>query len=63
MLAMLTGGCDKMGADETETLLLSRGLETGSPPAIHSVLDGYPLLRSVTNDPMNIYLTTTSLFR
>ncbi|CAH2103304.1 unnamed protein product [Euphydryas editha] len=55
MLAMSTGagGCDEMGTDETETLLLSRGLETGFPPAVHSVLDGYPLLRSVIDSHIN----------
>ncbi|XP_045784545.1 E3 ubiquitin-protein ligase MYCBP2 [Maniola jurtina] len=37
-------------ADESEALMLSRGLELASPPAIHNVLDGQPLLRSVSTE-------------
>ncbi|XP_064076475.1 E3 ubiquitin-protein ligase MYCBP2 [Vanessa tameamea] len=52
MLAMSSsgGGCDEIGGDETETLLLSRGLEIGSPPAVQSVLDGKPLLRCISTE-------------
>lgn len=31
--------------DASETILLSRGLELSSPPTIHHILDGQPLLR------------------
>ncbi|CAH2238824.1 jg23236 [Pararge aegeria aegeria] len=53
--AYADGTGEETCADETEALLLSRGLELASPPAIHSVLDGHPLLRSMliedTKDP------------
>ncbi|CAH0716565.1 unnamed protein product, partial [Brenthis ino] len=49
MQAMSTSGAgagtDEASSDETESLLLSRGLELGSPPTVHAVLDGLPLLR------------------
>lgn len=49
MQAMSTSGAgagtDEASSDETEALLLSRGLELGSPPTVHAVLDGLPLLR------------------
>lgn len=42
------GACaavDEDIADQSEALLISRGLELASPPAVHHVLDGLPLLR------------------
>ncbi|XP_050560251.1 E3 ubiquitin-protein ligase MYCBP2 isoform X7 [Spodoptera frugiperda] len=36
--------------DGSEALLLSRGLELSSPPTIHQVLDGQPLLRCVSTE-------------
>lgn len=33
--------------DSSEALMLSRGLELSSPPSVHQVLDGQPLLRWV----------------
>ncbi|KAJ0183671.1 hypothetical protein K1T71_000094 [Dendrolimus kikuchii] len=40
-----TGNEGELAQDATESLLLSRGLELSSPPTIHQVLDGQPLLR------------------
>ncbi|XP_048488841.1 E3 ubiquitin-protein ligase MYCBP2 [Plutella xylostella] len=36
--------------DTSEALMLSRGLELSSPPSIHHVLDGQPLLRSISTE-------------
>lgn len=47
MSSSTAGAGDESGTDETEALLLSRGLELGSPPTVHAVLDGMPLLRWV----------------
>ncbi|XP_069365103.1 E3 ubiquitin-protein ligase MYCBP2 isoform X3 [Maniola hyperantus] len=44
------GSGEEACADETEALLLSRGLELASPPAVHNVLDGHPLLRCISTE-------------
>ncbi|XP_061382096.1 E3 ubiquitin-protein ligase MYCBP2 isoform X5 [Danaus plexippus] len=47
------GACaavDEDIADQSEALLISRGLELASPPAVHHVLDGLPLLRCISTE-------------
>ncbi|XP_052752649.1 E3 ubiquitin-protein ligase MYCBP2 isoform X3 [Galleria mellonella] len=41
---------DSGSHDGSEYLLLSRGLELSSPPTIHQVLDGQPLLRCISTE-------------
>ncbi|XP_059059876.1 E3 ubiquitin-protein ligase MYCBP2 [Achroia grisella] len=38
------------GHDSCENLLLSKGLELSSPPSIHQILEGLPLIRSVSTE-------------
>lgn len=42
-------GTEEANQDSSESLLLARGLEISSPPTIHQVLDGQPLLRWVVD--------------
>ncbi|XP_041987793.1 E3 ubiquitin-protein ligase highwire [Aricia agestis] len=45
-----TGPGSSDGDDESEALLLSRGLHLSSPPTVHHVLEGLPLLRCVSTE-------------
>ncbi|XP_052746829.1 E3 ubiquitin-protein ligase highwire isoform X2 [Bicyclus anynana] len=49
-VAVAAASSDEPYVDESETLLLSRGLELPSPPAIHNVIDGLSLLRSISTE-------------
>ncbi|XP_063374022.1 E3 ubiquitin-protein ligase MYCBP2 [Cydia amplana] len=54
VLAMMgaspTGAESESAQDGSEALLLARGLELSSPPTIHHVLDGQPLLRCISTE-------------